>query len=138
MTRGRQSCVVGSGMPLPATHLQSVQATVKMVNASELSLRGPRRGRGNLGKAVTISPMAFLLSNQVLRDSTSLRSPRNDKPVCLTPLNLCREYRQPPWRSLSAATDAIGAYRYNGSPRTNRRCVSRPSKIILYFFAVFL
>ncbi len=28
-------------MPLPATHLQSVQATVKMVNASELSLRGP-------------------------------------------------------------------------------------------------
>ena len=55
-------------MPLPATHLQSVQATVKMVNASELSLRGAKR-RGNLGKAVTISPMAFLLSNQVLRDS---------------------------------------------------------------------
>ena len=43
-------------------------------------------------------------------------APRNDKPVYLTPLNLCREYRQPPWRSLSAATDAIGAYRYNGSP----------------------
>ena len=38
----------GSGMPLPATHLQSVQATVKMVNASELSLRGP-------GGAVAIS-----------------------------------------------------------------------------------
>ena len=35
-------------MPLPATHLQSVQATVKMVNTSELSLRGP-------GGAVAIS-----------------------------------------------------------------------------------
>ena len=103
-------------MPLPATHLQPVQAAVKMVTAPDLSLRGrfapvaitgrhlqsiqgvdkthgpiasvaalserhwqsqiwrhswrtynalkfviarPQRGRGNLGKAVTISPMAF-------------------------------------------------------------------------------
>ena len=30
-------------MPLPATHLQSVQATVKMANASDLSLRGGQR-----------------------------------------------------------------------------------------------
>ena len=28
-------------MPRPATHLQPVQTAVKMVNASELSLRGP-------------------------------------------------------------------------------------------------
>ena len=32
--------LLGSGMPLPATHLQPVQAIVKMVNAPELSLRG--------------------------------------------------------------------------------------------------
>ena len=30
-------------MPLPATHLQSVQTAVKMANAPELSLRGGRR-----------------------------------------------------------------------------------------------
>ena len=30
-------------MPLPAAHLQSVQATVKMANASDLSLRGGQR-----------------------------------------------------------------------------------------------
>ena len=34
-------CAVGEGMPLPAMHLQPVQTAVKMVNASELSLRGP-------------------------------------------------------------------------------------------------
>ena len=28
-------------MPRPATHLQPVQTAVKMVNAPELSLRGP-------------------------------------------------------------------------------------------------
>ena len=33
----------GSGQPSPAMHLQSVQATVKMANAPELSLRGGRR-----------------------------------------------------------------------------------------------
>ena len=123
-------------MPLPATHLQPVQAAVKMVMAPDLSLRGrfapvaisgrhlqsvqgvdkthgpiasvaalserhwqsqiwrhswrtynalkfviarPRRGRGNLGKAVTISPMAFPRSSRVLRDChVGLRPPRND------------------------------------------------------------
>ena len=123
-------------MPLPATHLQPVQAAVKMVMAPDLSLRGrfapvaisgrhlqsvqgvdkthgpiasvaalserhwqsqiwrhswrtynalkfviarPRRGRGNLGKAVTISPMAFPRSSRVLRDChVGLWPPRND------------------------------------------------------------
>ena len=36
-------CSAGRGQPGPATHLQSVQATVKMANASDLSLRGGRR-----------------------------------------------------------------------------------------------
>ena len=123
-------------MSLPATHLQPVQAAVKMVTAPDLSLRGrfapvaisgrhlqsvqgvdkthgpiasvaalserhwqsqiwrhswrtynalkfviarPRRGRGNLGKAVTISPMAFPRSSRVLRDChVGLWPPRND------------------------------------------------------------
>ena len=123
-------------MPLPATHLQPVQAAVKMVTAPDLSLRGrfapvaisgrhlqsvqgvdkthgpiasvaalserhwqsqiwrhswrtynalkfviarPRRGRGNLGKAVTISPMAFPRSSRILRDChVGLWPPRND------------------------------------------------------------
>ena len=35
--------VVGGGQPGPATHLQFVQAAVKMENAPDLSLRGGRR-----------------------------------------------------------------------------------------------
>ena len=172
-------------MPLPATHLQPVQAAVKMVTAPDLSLRGrfapvailgrhlqsvqgvdkthgpiasvaalserhwqsqiwrhswrtynalkfviarPRRGRGNLGKAVTISPMAFPRYGRVLRDCTpralpraarsgrhvGLRPPRNDKSGGIVPLNLCRDHCQPAWRSLSAATDAIGACHFDG------------------------
>ena len=42
-------------MPLPALHLQFVQASVKTVTAPELSFRGAKR-RGNLVQAVTISP----------------------------------------------------------------------------------
>ena len=40
-------CAAGSGMPLPAAHFQSVPAAVKMVIASDLSLRGAKR-RGAL------------------------------------------------------------------------------------------
>ena len=43
-----------------------------------------------------------------------LRTPRNDKLENFTPQNVCRKDCQPAWRSLSAATDAIGAYRFNG------------------------
>ena len=43
-----------------------------------------------------------------------LRPPRNDKLESFTPQNVCRKDCQPAWRSLSAATDAIGAYRFNG------------------------
>ena len=62
-----------------------------------MSFRGAKR-RGNLGKAVAISPMVSLLSNHVLRDCTpralpraarsgrhvGLRPPRNDKLGSLT------------------------------------------------------
>ena len=43
-----------------------------------------------------------------------LRPPRNDKSGGIVPLNLCRDHCQPAWRSLSAATDAIGACHFDG------------------------
>ena len=39
-----------------------------------------------------------------------LRPPRNDKFRGIAPLNLFRNHCQPAWRSLTAATDAIGLY----------------------------
>ena len=117
-------------MPLPALHLRRKQAIVKMGNGPDGACSGaqgtpcrlamitaqiqrrnalrfviarPRRGRGNLGKAVSFSPMAFLRSGYDLRDCTpralprasrsgrhvGLRPPRNDKLGGLAPLNCC-------------------------------------------------
>ena len=39
---------------------------------------------------------------------TAPSGPRNDKSGSIAPLNSCHQYCQPAWRSLSAATDAIG------------------------------
>ena len=72
-------------------------------NASKFVIARPQRGRGNLGKAVSFSPMAFLRSGYELRDCTpralprasrsgrhvGLRPPRNDKLGGLAPLNCC-------------------------------------------------
>ena len=72
-------------------------------NASKFVIARPQRGRGNLGKAVSFSPMAFLRSGYDLRDCTpralprasrsgrhvGLRPPRNDKLGGLAPLNCC-------------------------------------------------
>ena len=44
-----------------------------------------------------------------------LRPPRNDKSGCLAPLNYCCNTRNCLRRSLSAATDAIGAHHANDS-----------------------
>ena len=74
-----------------------------------LVIARPRRGRGNLGKAVTISPIVFLESGSVLRDchvASLLAMTRQGSAVV--------HQRSPavelPYtrRSLSAATDAIG------------------------------
>ena len=54
-TESFRLCVVGSGQPGPALHRRTEQANIKMIIAPELSLRGAKR-RGNLGKAVAISP----------------------------------------------------------------------------------
>ena len=72
-------------------------------NASKFVIARPQRGRGNLGKAVSFSPMAFQRSGYDLRDCTpralpcasrsgrhvGLRPPRNDKLGGLVPLNCC-------------------------------------------------
>ena len=47
--------------------------------------------------------------------ATAPWGPRNDKLGGIAPNNLCRNYCQPVRRSLSAATDAIGAYHFNGT-----------------------
>ena len=73
-------------MPLPAAHFQSVPAAVKMVIASDLSLRGAKR-RGalsakreevplgcNLGKAVTFSPGLSCYPPRYCEIAPSLRS----------------------------------------------------------------
>ena len=71
--------------------------------------------RGNLGQAVTISPMAFPRCCRVLRDShvasllgmTNLEALHGRRRRSIT--------RRPPWRSLTAATDAIGRYVFSAA-----------------------
>ena len=84
------------------------------VRPPSLSLRGAKR-RGNLGKAVTISPMAFPRFGRVLRDCHGPL--RGLAMTSLGALHICRKYLQIcscQRRSLTAATDAIGAYRFHG------------------------
>ena len=54
----------------------------------DVSLRGAKR-RGNLGKAVAISPVAFPRCSRGLRDChVGLRPPRNDKPLAFAILTM--------------------------------------------------
>ena len=70
--------------------LQIWRHSRRMCNASKFVIARPQRGRGNLGKAVSFSPMAFLRSGYDLRDChVGLRPPRNDKLGGLVPLNCC-------------------------------------------------
>ena len=73
----------------------------------DVSLRGAKR-RGNLGKTVAFSPMAFPRCGRVRRDCTpralpraarsgrhvGLRPPRNDKPLAFTVLSPACSYQQ--------------------------------------------
>ena len=74
--------------------------------------------RGNLGEAPTISPVAFLQFNRVLRDcrvASLLAMTRQVVPWCtsgLLPLNA-----PPAGRSGNAAADAIGAFHCNDGLR---------------------
>ena len=88
--------------------LQIWRHSRRMCNASKFVIARPQRGRGNLGKAVSFSPMAFLRSGYDLRDCTpralprasrsgrhvGLRPPRNDKSGAITVLSPTCTYRQ--------------------------------------------
>ena len=102
-------CSAGRGMPLPATHLQSVQATVKMANAFDLSLRGGRRPtwqsrstRPHRGKATGETATAFprLPRRFAPRNDTSGEREVHQCPPTVELL--------PTGRSLSAATGPVG------------------------------
>ena len=108
-------------MPLPAPHLRLVQAAVKMANAPELSLRGGQRptwrpereARGSaLGVQSREGSSVFAAGSPVIGPDPARFprrfAPRNDKLESFTPQNAYRRYCQPAWRSMSAATDAIG------------------------------
>ena len=98
-------------MPLPAMHWRFVPVNVKNRIGPELSLRGPKgavaisqytaESQAGSGENVTAFPR---LPRRF--------APRNDKPVCLTPPNYYCNTCDCLWRSLSAATDAIGAYHF--------------------------
>ena len=95
---------------------------------SDLSLRGAKR-RGNLAEPDRTTGKSSAKSQLPSRDCTpralprasrsgrhvGLRPPRNDKSVCLAPLNYCCNTRNCLRRSGSAATDAIGAHHANDS-----------------------
>ena len=116
--------------------LQIWRHSRRMCNASKFVIARPQRGRGNLGKAVAISPMTSLLSGRVLRDChvASLLAMTNLGALC------GRQSRsitcQPARRSLSAATvkfdsDCVRRHSvYIGSafPRLPRRFAPRNDK----------
>ena len=92
----------------------SVQRTVSCVMLLDVSLRGAKR-RGNLAVHNWITGRPRRKRKRLLEIATAPSGPRNDKLGSLMPMNLrcmiCKCTR----RSLSAATDAIGIYHFNGS-----------------------
>ena len=60
------------------------------------------------------SAMPFPFRQCLPEIATAPLGPRNDKLEGLAPQNACRKDCQPTRRSLSAATDAIGAHHFNG------------------------
>ena len=112
-------------MPLPAAHLQSVQAAVKMENAPDLSLRGVRRPtwrpeRAARGSALGVQsregthdfaddfPVIQLGAARFPRRF----APRNDNRGSIFGRRWCIPTCSCQRRSLSAATDAIGFYHF--------------------------
>ena len=102
-------------MPLPAQCCRSVQAIVKMVCTSELSFRGAKR-RGNLAEPGWITWYSRRKRNclpEIATSAVGLLAMTNlgallDRRAYL---QICSCHR----RSMSAATDAIGAYHFIGS-----------------------
>ena len=90
-----------------------MQRTVPCVMLLDVSLRGAKR-RGNLAVHNWITGRPRRKRKRLLEIATAPSGPRNDKLGSLMPMNLrcmiCKCTR----RSLSAATDAIGIYHFNG------------------------
>ena len=111
--KGRQSTLQGSGQPLPAQCCRSEQADDKTACSPDLSLRG-----GAADVAISGRQLRFRRECLVIRPYSARfprrDAPRNDKLGSLAPMNLCRDHCRPAWRSLSAATDAIGFYVFIG------------------------
>ena len=84
-----------------------------MVTAPELSLRGAKR-RGNLAVHSRITGYSRRNRNCLPEIATGAKRPRNDNSDSLAPLNHCCNTCSCQRRSVSAATDAIGACRING------------------------
>ena len=132
-------------MPRPARHSQSVQAAVKMANATKFVIARPQRGRGNLAAPCWITGHSRRirqlyaagrrghrpLQGRVQDASAFPRfprrfAPRNDKSDSFAPPNYCCKTCDCQWRSLTAATDAIGFYvfidtRYESFVRSRER-----------------
>ena len=117
------------GLPGPATHLQFVQAAVKMANAPDLSLRGGQRptwrperaARGSaLGVQSREGSYVFAGGFPVIRPGPARFprrfAPRNDNQGSIFGRRWCiLDWCSCQRRSLSAATDAIGFYVFIGN-----------------------
>ena len=84
-----------------------------MARTSDLSFRGAKR-RGNLAVHSRITGYSRRNRNCLPEIATGAKRPRNDNSDSLAPLNHCCNTCSCQRRSVSAATDAIGACRFNG------------------------
>ena len=125
--------VVGGGQPGPATHLQFVQAAVKMENAPDLSLRGP-----NGAVAISGRHLQFVQSNDKTYQPIASVAAVSDRLAgwqCLQrkfigamPSSLSlRGGRRPTWQSRSTRPDHRKAIGENATafPRLPRRFAPR-------------
>ena len=86
------------------------EADVAISQYTAASWENDRRNRNCLPE---IAPQGHFLALRA-QGATAPLGPRNDKLEGLAPQNACRKDCQLAWRSLSAATDAIGAHHFNG------------------------
>ena len=109
----------GGALPLPALHCRPVQAVVKMVMASDLSLRG--RFAPVAISQYPVGSWGSYRRNRSCRPeiATAPSGPRNDKSGYLKPWNPCQRNRNCLWRSLSAATFSLARWACAGNAATD-------------------
>ena len=104
----------------PALRAQGATAPAEPRNDKSGSASLPCHSEERSDVGISSRQFRFRRECLVIRPSaaeiaTAPLGPRNDKSGSIAPLNSCHQYCQPAWRSLSAATDAIGAYHFIGS-----------------------